>query len=423
VTISVVADDSFSPPRCEVTVESPVSSVMQSVSVWRNDSSGRVLLRSQPSAGFDSRAVFDYECPFDELVTYDWAASYTGSLSTLFSSAWADTSGWTGSGWNVSGGTVRNTAALTATSLTRLFASGKYRVTIASFTVSAGDGDIKIYGSTGVVIRQTAADTFRLMVTGVVIGTVTSTGALTLDYNTNSITLTGTGGSITTAGDHTASIIEILASNTVPANGMVVGAITVSSYDAPDTIAEESDPTELNPAQAWLIHPATPSLSVPLSKSDGHSSGIETIGEVVNSSNTTIHKILGARFPISTTTGPRTADQTTLGIRTTTAAERLAMRALLATDSPILIQVPPTWETDFGNGFYQIGDATETRLANIGNLPLRTHTLPATRVQSPITDVANTGWSYASIASEYSTYITLENGYDSYADLLADTRA
>lgn len=437
MTISATAHPETTPPSVTVTTSITSGYVMSSIAVYRNDHNGRTLLRSQPGAGFDSRTVTDYECPYEENVTYNWAAVYTDptAYSTVFNETWASLASWTvySGTANVSGGTVRNTSTFAA--LYRSVTLGKYRVTIGSMNGS-GTTTTDVYLNS--VSANTSGDGVRLRVIGGTLtvyvrvgGTVVSTTPttidesqpITVDFGTTSVTISGTGGSVVlpynlSLGYVTLNLIAL------SANLSVIGAVKVQSYGTPTSVAETSSAVELAPDDAWLIHPGTPDLSVPMTNTNPNAAGIKAIGSVSNDSNTTLHKVLGSSTPIPTTTGPRGDDVTSMTVWTATSDERAAMRALLAPDVPLLIQIPPSWGADFNNGFYQPGEVAEERATGQIRIsdPARDFQIPLTKVQSPVVDVENTGWSYASVAVEFSTYVDLTTNFATYADLASNTR-
>jgi hypothetical protein len=428
VTITAVADAVGAPPSVDVTVTSGVGTVMSSVALWRNDSSGRSLVRSQPSAGFDERTVTDYECPYGESVTYDWAATYVSSFTSVWDETWASTASWTlgsGSAWAVSGGKVHNNSA--ASDLYRSVASGKYRVVVDGWTVDgSGTGYLLFqtagFAGTAVGLRLNGG-VLSLTVndTGYTVSSIDSTLPFTVDVNATSVTLSGTGDPLTLPGDVDFVYVALVA-NDVGASDYEIDNIEVFSYGVESEIAETSTPVTLDPDDAWLIHPGTPGLSIPIIETGNTATRMVEIGEIENATNTTVHRILGSATPIPTTTGPRGDDTTALIIETVTTNEAAAVRALLASDVPILIQIPPAWDLDFNCGFYQVGDVRTARSDPIINA-YRTFTLPLTKVQSPVVDVENTGWSYAAVAAEFDTYSSLLVTFATYADLAADTRS
>jgi hypothetical protein len=202
-----------------------------------------------------------------------------------------------------------------------------------------------------------------------------------------------------------------------------VGAITAQTFASTSSVAETSNAVSLSPTDAWLIAPQAPALSVPLSNSNQQAAGIRTIGPVSNASNTTVHRILGSATPVTTTTGNRQDDTLSATVYTHTSEERQNLKALLAPDTPILINVPPAWDIELDYGYYQVGDVTETRPYTLGGIPMRDFQLPLTRVRSPEVDVENPGWSYAQLATTWATYTELLTNYATYADVTADNRS
>lgn len=430
MTINTSADTFSTPPSVDVTVSVAGGSVMSSVAIYRNDSSGRTLLRTQPAAGFDSRTVTDYECPYGESITYDWIAAYSSVGSALFTETWASTAAWTISegSWNVSGGTLRNTGTGDNT-IFRAVATARYRTVIASMTEAISSATFMRFqiedGSSYVRLDLASDGSIQLgYVGGIVPTTLDGTQPITIDVNETSVSVTGTGGSYNLPVAMQVSLYVVRTSG-VALNGFRLGGVTVSSYGSTSTIQETSGPFFLTPTAAWLIHPGTPGLSLPLSNTDQSAAGIAAIAPVANDTNATVHKILGTATPVPTTTGPRGDDETAMTIWTATTAERGALRALLASDIPILIQIPPEWDTDFTCGFYAVGNLNETRDSDQVRFPnaTRTFVLPLVKVQSPVVDVENTGWSYAAVAAEFATYSLLSVTFGTYADLASNSRS
>lgn len=416
---------------------------MASVAVYRNDSAGRSLLRSQPAAGFDSRTVIDYECPYGEVVTYDWTVTYTDPsvYSTVWNELWASLAAWTvdSGAFDVSGGTARNNATGSGKAH-RSLTFDRYRVTVASLNSPLASRAVEVWllaSGTGVeslgYVRLAIDDGTALLRVDVykpgVINSQASTAIdpthpITVDLLDGSVAVTGTGGSRTVLAGLAIARVEVRYGNTSTVSQVSVGAIKVESYPTPTPLSETSSLVTLSPDDAWLIHPGTPGLSIGLSNTDQSVAGITAIAPVVNESNTTVHNILGSATPVPTTTGPRGDDKTGLTVWTNTSAERAALRALLASDIPILIQIPPSWEADFNCGFYQVGNVNETRDSDQIRFSAssRTHELPLIKVQSPVVDVENSGWSYAAAAAEFASYTALAASFATYADLASNTR-
>lgn len=429
MTITVTTHPETSPPSNSVEVSVVTGSVMESGSIYRNDHNGRSLLRTQPTPGFDSRTVVDYECPYEENVTYDWESDYTdpSAGATVFDETWASLSAWTvaSGAWTVSGGLARNNGAYPPNaSLTRNITPDRYRFTIESLyvtgatetaVVSTATWTVKNYGGTVYVVVDHS---------GNVPTPIDPSQPITVDMFDTTVVITGTGGTVTLpkpSGHPAVFYINVGAQLATATDHVRIGRITVQSYGVPSSIAETSDAVQLTPDDAWLIHPGSASLSMSLSDDDMQAASIVDVAPVENQSNATVHKILGSATPVPTTTGPRGDDRTTLTVATITADQSTALRALLASDVPLLIQIPPSWGLDFNSGFYQVGDTASARRDDL-NMARRTWSLPIQKVQSPVVDIENTGWSYASAAAEFSTYVDLTTNFATYADLAANSR-
>lgn len=439
MAISVTPEEDFEPPRNEITVAVPTGSVMTAVEIFRNDSSGRGLIRTQPSAGFDERTVYDYEAPYGEVVTYDWTATYVDpdEYTPSFTEDWSSyPTGWTGD----TGDFVEADGEITAAVLddeiviTRDVTFEWQEIEIASlllngaaqlqFTIDLTGDDLArhirftrrpgggYYVRTDATLPVTAyitpapEDPIRITRTtgGIIVSGGMSSVFVALDYGAiNRISL------YAAAGDDTIVFVG-------------VGEIAAVTAGATFDIAEESDPVTLDSDRAWLIHPSTVALSFPLSSDSDQAAGILDVETVSNVSTVTLHPILGNREPIAVTTGTRRGDVTGMTIYTTTSDERVALRALLATDFPLLVQVPAVWAVDFSSGFYSVGEVTETRPASIGTDPWREFQLPLTKVQSPIVDVQESNWTYTNVVLTFESYSDVKGAYATYADLTTDSR-
>lgn len=133
-------DEMFEPPRNLVEVAVPSGALMESVSVWRVQNGVRVPLRSQPSAGFESRAVYDYEAEFGVPAVYGWESRYVDSsvVTEVWSEDWSDLSAWSASDafWDVNAGTLyHGPVESVSASLSRDLDAGHYRVEFGAVPV------------------------------------------------------------------------------------------------------------------------------------------------------------------------------------------------------------------------------------------------------------------------------------------------
>ena len=197
--------------------------------------------------------------------------------------------------------------------------------------------------------------------------------------------------------------------------------VTLSSYGQRITVEEISAQVTLTPAAGWLVHPAQPALSFPLAKNGG-AAGIRSIGAIGNASKATVHEILGSSTPVTTTNGNRAADVTGMVVAIDTHAEEMALKQLLEDETPILVNLPPSLGALFDYGFYQVGDTTRERLAQLPDFALRDYVLPLTQVQSPLVTQQNAGWSWAALAVAFPTWDAVAAAYETWADVATDTR-
>lgn len=456
MTITVVANPTFSPPRNEITVAVTAGDVMQNPAVSRIVNGVAQLIRQQPSAGLDTRTVYDYEAPRDVPCTYEFVTDYLAPTgTTVWDETWANLSAWTpdtgDTSFSVSGGKLvwtQPSPDFGGHTIARSITPGSYRVTIASmvFTNPAGgttDMEVRFSPSPvpqydvrpRLVLQVNAGGTLTITPAypgGTGSPTVTSISAsspITIDFLGTSINVSGTGGTWSSLRQYTTtdiSAVTVAPSETGGSGGaatFTVGEIKVTNYNLVSSHLDQlSSPVTLSPAAAWLIHPANPGLSMPVSSTDRSAATIRILGEVSNASTVTEHEILGQQFPITTTSGPRQGNklQAVVGVRT--AAQEQALMGLLADGTPLLFRAPGSYAIGLEEGFYSVGDVTRARISQRLGDPIRNFTLPLTQVQSPIVTVQNAGWSWASLAAAFPTWAAVAAAYNTWADVLTNNR-
>lgn len=204
-----------------------------------------------------------------------------------------------------------------------------------------------------------------------------------------------------------------------------VPAVTLQAYGTIRSISETSAPAPVACHDTWIIHPGSPAKSFKLQNLDPVKAGIRTFGDVGNPSNSNLHYIMGSKTPVQSNSGPRQDDILSVTIATVSSLERIGMRAVLADDVPLLIQVPPSWKSDFNCGFYSFGDPVERRrvdhLARVQ--PARLFDCSITKVQPPVVNVENSGWSWAQLAAEFATWDDVVATFATWDDLAANNRS
>ncbi|WP_213816221.1 hypothetical protein [Glaciihabitans sp. dw_435] len=433
MTITVTADPTNAPPRTRIVVATPAGSVMSTLSVWRNVDGEQIPLREQPQAGFDSRPVDDFECPYGVPVTYGWSATYSTAVTDLWNETWASTAAWTAATdgpavsapWTVSGGTARNGGNQW---IARDVAPGKYRVTIASLVgrqvmlTDVGGYSVAVYvdtsGKLSVTSLATATSGNTLYVT-----TINPAQPFTIDIGESSVTIKGTGGSLSVPSPLTLTKVQLAPLPApVPAGAMVVGAIRVQAYATIATLEEQSATVWLRPVDAWLIHPATPARSVRIASASTDYASLTDFDPIVNKATATRHDILGSSKPLTTIPGNRGSDEGVLKIRTYTRQAEVDVLELLRDQVPILVNIPADWMTYFKYAFYQIGDVAPRRLKPGVRYPHRDIDLPYVEVEAPVVDVANNGWSWAQLAADFPTWNQVKAAFATWNDMAINKR-
>lgn len=201
---------------------------------------------------------------------------------------------------------------------------------------------------------------------------------------------------------------------------------TVVSYSATvtrggTTETYTSDQFTLSPSFPWLIHPTTPTLSLPLDRNSFDLMGVVSIGDETRGELKNKHRILGSEYQIVTKTGPRAAPTLPMVIATVTNDERAAMVALVRDQTPLLIQAPTSFLWDFENGYYDVGDFSTGRILQYGAERRRTITMQLERVEAPAgTQQPTRTW--ANVLAQNASWNDVVARYATWSDLLTDTR-
>jgi len=439
VTISVTANPYTTPPRNEITVTVPTGDVMKTASLTRIINGVPELVRTQPATGFDTQIVYDYEAPYDTPATYQFTTTYTDptAVTTAWDETWPNLSNWTGDtgSFAVASGVLSLSASGYAIyHLDRaLPAAASYRAVVSKLTASGTDlvsvkqSGVQFLTATGAVLVQVSPNlsgkiTVQYSTGATVTTAISGSSPFTVDFLGSSIVVSGTGGTYTVPNLANTDYATVRITTAYHNPGTFqVGEIKTSTYGTTTNATYTSGSLSLSPVNAWIIHPSNPGLSIPISSGDRSTVTIRSIGDVTNQSAATEHVILGQSEPITTTNGPRYSNrlQMVLGVRTR--PQELALSALIQDGTPVLIRFPGILPTGFDEGFYSVGDVQRARWAQRPNFEFRDVTLPLTKVQSPVVSVANTGWSFASLAATFD-FATVAAAYDSFADVQTDNR-
>lgn len=199
----------------------------------------------------------------------------------------------------------------------------------------------------------------------------------------------------------------------------VVFTATVTS--GAGTQALTSAPVVLDPSLPWLIHPTTPALSRALDAGSFAAMGVVSQGAVSRPSTTTAHDVIGSKYRTVTKTGPRAASRTSLSVATVTADEQQAMWALVEDQTPLLIRVPSSWEWDWEDGYYDVGQVDAERTYQYGPERRRVFQLPLERVEAPA-GTQQAERTCADVLVAFASITAMVAAYATCTDLLTDTR-
>lgn len=433
MTITVVPNPTFSPPRNEITVSVPAGNVMKNPVLNRIVNGVTIAAPVQPGGGLDTRTVVDYEMPYDTPCVYEFATDYVSTVgTTVWDETWPNLSAWTPSGsvtFTASAGKATCTLTTGSGALDRAVTLGSYRVTIASMVATGiAWGSVVFVGQIGLQVTSAGLITivdYKNSLTSTAT-TISAASPITIDFLGTSVSVSGTGGGWSSIARSSTDFSDVRlfvnAGGGVGTGTYAVGEIKITTYPTPSHLDQLSAPATVSPSQAWLIHPSNPGLSMPVSSRNRSAATIRTLGDVSNASQVTEHQILGQSLPITTTSGPRMGNklQAVVGVRT--AAQEQALMGLLADGTPILFRAPASYPIGLEEGYYSVGDITRGRLSQRLGDTMRDFTLPLTQVQRPAISVQNTGWSWATLAAQFPTWQAVAAAFNTWADVLTNNR-
>jgi hypothetical protein len=190
------------------------------------------------------------------------------------------------------------------------------------------------------------------------------------------------------------------------------GASSRTDASAPATLT----PT---PASIWAVHPTVPSLSMPVDAGAFSQLGIAQAGDLVYAAQATQHPILGSKVPILTKIGTRRAATWSIDLTSMTLNERTALLALADDETPILFRAPAAWGWGLDEGYYAIGDLTESRRWQYGPEPSRTFRLPLTKVAAPA-GAQQSSWSWGGLMAGYADWPAVQAAFADWNAVTAD---
>lgn len=201
-----------------------------------------------------------------------------------------------------------------------------------------------------------------------------------------------------------------------------VDVVYSATYTASGSHTDTADPVNVSSTSAWAIHPVFPSaLSVQIDQPYGSGSvAVLSVGAVSREVPTTLHNIIGSRYPVPVWSGPRYAGTVTMSLFTRTSADEDAVWSLIDEPTPILFRFPDSYGTNFDDGFYAVGKVDCDRLGAAAEQS-RQFTLPLTRVAAPAI-TQQLAWDYPSLTAGFADYAALTAAFADYPSELKNVR-
>lgn len=200
------------------------------------------------------------------------------------------------------------------------------------------------------------------------------------------------------------------------------GTGTIYDYEAPygagvtytaDVTGATAATAELDIDDVWLIHPGVPARSVQIR--------ITSLPEEDQPTASTLYQILGRQDPLPISSGARPLPSGPMGLRTTTDAQRRALKLLCSDDAVLLLNIPPSKPWGWDACYVSVRDLKAARTVAYGRFPYREWSLPIQVVERPGggTQAAVT---WASVAAQYPTWQSIiDAGITTWAELAAPT--
>lgn len=183
------------------------------------------------------------------------------------------------------------------------------------------------------------------------------------------------------------------------------------TYRAVTSTQEGTSPAwEVTSSDTWLVHPSDPDLAV-------MAGFVIDFGDRQIASPATRIDILGSARPIHLTDSPRPLESGAVSVWCDTAAQTMALRALLSDGGPLLLNTP----TDIGWLWIQPGAVAIKNPAPHRRLPGRQVSFPFEGTRAPDVDTEAT-WTYDDVTGLALNYTGLAVIYDTYVDMTFDRR-
>lgn len=428
-SLTATPEPSNSPPRVLLeATESDSAKPIQSCQFFRDG----VALRFSATVAGDTAVAYDYDAPFDVSLEYRADAVEADTLVLDWTETWASLAAWTSlvAGWSVAAG--KATTSTSNSSIWRAASAEIARVTGPAPTVT--NGNITVTGSS-LVDGSLSAFQLNFDSTGPSISLTTSAGVdfathaftdWTLDVSDTAVSVVGTGWSLTVPiGSGPPAERVFLSFGTSGGGSTSIDDISVYKFaDPPTAEVTDTDTTSLTGiTAAWLTNAAAPDSALAIddcSDADPDYYLTEETGRTtVSRSSSVALDIEGSADVRTVVTGPRKNKTSTLEVAVKNFDALDALDAVLANNAAVNLRFPATM-SDLGikDGFYDVGDVTETRVEATPRIRQQTV------VQMPLTPSSGVSfdvlwqWNWDALAQTGMTWDQAAAVFATWTDLL-----
>jgi len=432
------------PPRVRLVLDTNDPNVLIRTATITRDGQP---IRAEIPAGGSQIIVYDYEMPYDTLLTYR-AVGQTVDLNgevTAWLETWDNTSAWAVVGsWSTSPGEVWTNTA-TGPTLTRALPAEVSTINVYGPVQGAVDlldnGNNRIATLYTSVLTSTGTDRWWLYNKN---GQVVATGLYTRETSvfqfrigagTISMQINGTTTSLPNV-DPPAKIV-------LRPNGLSPSPyrfFTIEVLEAEPVVADydETATTILEGIEyIWMVHVTHPGLSVPISTdpcaAEVAAVALGTAEETTYAASVADFDIPGRKRRVRNRVGVRSDGVWTMLLDTSTLEQRDEILVMHEDQTPFLLRTPAAIreginpdncrlpnDWDLPDGYYGVDDLVVRRPSQPLHRAYREIRLPLVPLDYPEV-ILQPDWTYGVVATTYNTYQQVLDTNDSYTTLLLGT--
>ena len=186
-------------------------------------------------------------------------------------------------------------------------------------------------------------------------------------------------------------------------------AVAYTSVESPGTVSAQ---VTVAAAQAWLVHPGVPALSIPVTFRPG------TLQEETYTVSQAAYVVMGRPNPVVVNDGIRHGAASILIVTVASPGDLQAVKDLLWDAATLLLNIPLDLATEFDTCYVAIGEVKIGRWTDVVIDGNRDISLPFQVVDRPIGG-SQSQRTYVDVLTGYSSYAAVLAAYPSYTALLA----